>query len=154
MFRIPDRTGENAVLAGLLNQILRLEYSFMLNYPRLAHLIKDSKTSAMIGSLGRDRVRHINFLVASSHRLGGIPVWDFENLPDDPDPVEIFAEYLAKENLALMLYRQCAILVENEELKSKFSDLANEQDVHIKTIETIIFNIRQGAHRQELAATV
>jgi bacterioferritin (cytochrome b1) len=154
VFRIPERTVENAVLAGLLNQILRLEYSFILNYPRLAHLVKDSKTSAMIRSLGSDRVRRTNFLVASCHRLGGIPIWDFENLPDNPDPVEIFAEYLAKENLASKLYRQCAILVENEELTSKFSDLANEQEVHIKTIETVVFNIRQGAHNQELAATV
>jgi bacterioferritin (cytochrome b1) len=154
MFRTTERTVDNAVLTGLLNQILRLEYSFMLNYPRLAHLIKDSKTSAMISSLGSDRVRHTNFLVASSHQLGGIPVWDFEYLPDNPDPMEMFAEYLAKENLVSRLYRQCALLVEKGELKSKFSDLANEEEVQIKTIESIIFNIRQGAHKQELAATV
>jgi bacterioferritin (cytochrome b1) len=141
---------EKPILVDLLAQILKLEYSFMMNYPRLGRMINDNKTSELACSLGKVRATHTDVVIAASHRLGGIPIWNFENIPDNPELVEIFIKQLDKENLMYQLYLKSAELVKDEDLKIEFSAIANEEKTHIKTIEKIIFNLKQGSDKQEL----
>jgi bacterioferritin len=150
MFKTSNKISGDPALIELLNQILKLEYSFIVNYPRLGRMIKDTSTRILVNSLGLASIRHADVVADASHRLGGNPISHFESIPDNPDLVDLFTQQLDKENLALSLHQQCAELTKDEELKLELFGIADEEKAHIKTTEKIIFNLKQGAKDQEL----
>jgi bacterioferritin (cytochrome b1) len=154
MLKTVEKTSESSLLIDLLKQILRLEYSFLVTYPRLGRLIKDVGTRTLVNSLGSVRARHADLVVTASHKFGGSPVWDFENVPDNSDLVEIFSNQLEKENLVFKLHQQCANLIKDEEFKFEFSIMADEEKHHIRTLEKVIFNLLRGADKWELASSM
>jgi rubrerythrin len=123
---------------GLLNQALRLEYSLIVHYPRLANTIKDEETRKLVLELGSASIRHADVVANTITQLGGEPDWSMELYPDEMDTVEIFQTQLEKEKLALKLHRESADLVPSNSLQVKLSTLAREEEQHIQIVNRIL----------------
>ena len=134
-----DKTeGTSNKLMGLLNQALRLEYSLIVHYPRLANTIKDEETRKLVLELGSASIRHADVVANTITQLGGEPDWSIELYPEDMETVEIFQTQLGKEKLALKLHRESADLVPSSSLQAKLSTLAREEEQHIKIVNRIL----------------
>ena len=130
--------GSSHRLMDLLNQALRLEYSLIVHYPRLANTIKDEETRKLTLELGSASIRHADVVANTITQLGGEPDWSIELYPEDMETVEIFQTQLEKEKLALQLHRESADLVPSSSLGSKLSSLANEEEQHIQIVNRIL----------------
>jgi rubrerythrin len=138
-------------LIELLGQTYELEYSLIVDYPRLAHMIKDENTRELTISLGTASIKHADAVAEACDRLGATPISHCENIPEGADLIELFIGQLAKEHLALKLHRNCAELAQDENLKLESLRMANEEMIHIRTAEKIVFNLNQGADKLELS---
>lgn len=136
-----------ARMIELLNRILRLEYSLIIHYPRLAATISNKEARHGALELGTASVRHADTVAKAITGLGGVPDWSFEPFPDDPDPLEIFQGQLEKERLASELHRQSADLAPDTSLRNKFLKLAKEEQSHVHAVERILSILRQGNSR-------
>jgi rubrerythrin len=125
-------------LMDLLNRALRLEYSLIVHYPRLANTIKDEETRKLVLQLGSASIRHADVVANTISQLGGEPDWSIELYPEDMDTVKIFQTQLEKEKLALQLHRESADLVPSSSLRGELSALAVEEEQHIKIVNHIL----------------
>jgi hypothetical protein len=130
-------------LTDLLGQLLKLEYSLLVNCPRLARMIPDMQTRNLAVELGSTRVGHTDFIVKATHLFGGMPIWNFEPVPDDSDLLELFTKLREREIMLSGLYQRCVDLIEMEDLKSQFAALAEEEKDHSRTVEIIIGRLEQ-----------
>ena len=141
------RTKKNQVdmpgILGLLGQALKLEYSLIFQYPRFAALIPDEEIRPLVLALGTASVSHADIVSKTMTRLGGTPMWSIDPLPVELNMVKIFEIQLEKEKLALGLHSQCAELVPDPSLRNEFSQLAKEEESHIRTCEKVIFMLKQ-----------
>ncbi len=134
-----DKTEETSnKLMGLLNQALRLEYSLIVHYPRLASTIKDEETRKLVLELGSASIRHADIVANTITQLGGEPDWSIELYPEDMETVEIFQTQLEKEKLALKMHRESGDLVPSSSLQVKLSNLAREEEQHIQIVNRIL----------------
>lgn len=127
----------------LLNQALRLEYSLIVHYPRLANTIKDEETRKLVLELGSASIHHADVVANTISQLGGEPVWSLDLYPENMDTVKIFQTQLEKEKLALKLHRESADLVPSSSLGSKLNALANEEEQHIKIVDHILSRLNR-----------
>ena len=125
-------------LVDLLNQALRLEYSLIVHYPRLASTIKDEEIRKLVLELGKASIHHADVVANTITQLGAEPDWSMELYPDDMGTVEIFQTQLEKEKLALKLHRENADLVPSSSLQVKLSALAKEEEQHIQIVNRIL----------------
>ena len=130
--------GSSHRLMDLLNQALRLEYSLIVHYPRLANTIKDEETRKLTLELGSASIHHADVVANTITQLGGEPDWSMELYPEDMDTVEIFQTQLEKEKLALKLHHESADLVPSSSLQVKLSNLAREEEQHIQIVNRIL----------------
>lgn len=133
---------ESTQIIDRLNQSLQLEYSLIVHYPRVASLIEDEETRNLTLKLGSDSIKHADTVANAINNIGGTPNWSFELFPEWLDIVEIFQKQLEKEKLALQLHRQSVNLVHDSSLKTKFSELAKSEELHIKTVEEILSRLK------------
>jgi len=136
-------TGNLPELLELLNQILKLEYSLIIHYPRLASAIKDESARKRALQLGSASVHHADTVAKAISKLGGKPYWSFEPFPEESDMLKIFQRQLEKEKLALQLHRQSAYLMMDALLRDKVDQLAKEEESHIQTVEYILSRLTQ-----------
>ena len=127
----------------LLNQALRLEYSLIIHYPRLASVLRDAETKELALQLGSASIKHADVVANTIQQLGGTPDWSFEPFPEDTDLVRIFQTQLEKEKLARRLHRQSAGLVPGS-LRDQLAELAGEEESHIKIVEDILSRLPTG----------
>jgi len=139
------KSSENLTTISLLNQILQLEYSLIVHYPRLASAIRDEAVRKLALGLGSASVDHANIVAKAITKLGGKPVWSFGAFPHGKDTSEIFKIQLEKEKLALKLHQQSAELIMNASLKDDFNKLAKEEESHIKTVENILSKLGKSS---------
>jgi bacterioferritin (cytochrome b1) len=139
-------------LIKLLGQILKIEYSFIISYPRLSSMITDSNTKAFVLSLGKASIKYASVVAAISYRLGGHPASYFKNVSYGANLIEILTEQLAQENQALRMYEDCADLIKESAFRFEFAAIANERRSQIKVVEQIIDNLKLGADKLELNA--
>jgi rubrerythrin len=150
LFKRSNLKSGNTEIVDLLGQIIKLEYSMIVNYPRLAQMIKDKETQDLTNALGIASMRHADVASKALAQLGGNPRWSFEGLAGELDLKSVFDKQLEKEILALNMHRQCAGLTQDRTLKTEFLTMAEEEKAHIKTVEKIIGNLRAGADEREL----
>ncbi len=62
----------------LLNQILKMEYSLIIHYPRLANRIKDKEMKKLVQELGIASISHADTVANMIMKLGGNAIWSFE----------------------------------------------------------------------------
>ncbi|AKG52978.1 hypothetical protein DGWBC_0291 [Dehalogenimonas sp. WBC-2] len=133
----PGPVDENrAKLIGLLNKVLKLEYSFIIHYPRLSNAIKDKKISDKIMYLSTASVAHADTVATAITSLGGEPQWAFEPLPDI-SLLAIFQRQVGKEKTALQLHQECVQLAPDHILQQHLSKIAKEEEWHIQVATEI-----------------
>ena len=134
-----SKTGKDDVkLVDVLNQALKLEYSFVVHYPRLANAVKDEKAKELVLQLGTDSIHHADVVADAITESGGEPDWYFELYPEDKDIITIFEEQLEKEKIALELHQLCMNMVSSNKLKQKFKKIALEEAYHIQSVDKIL----------------
>jgi bacterioferritin len=132
-------TGQDSVkLVDVLNQTLKLEYSFIVHYPRLANAVKDEEAKELVLKLGATSIEHASVVADAITGLGGEPDWYFELYPEDKDILTIFKGQREKEQMALDLHELCINMVSSSELKEKFKKIALDEIYHIESVDKII----------------
>lgn len=133
----------NAKIIDFFNDILRLEYSLIVQYPRLASRIKDNEIKKLAQELGIASVEHADTIANIIKQLGGKASWSFEPLPQEDDLVKIFQLQLGKEEKALQMHQQAAGMVGDFQLKDQMAQLASDEKYHIKIAEKIIAGLEK-----------
>jgi bacterioferritin (cytochrome b1) len=128
----------------LLNRALRLEYSLIIHYPRLANSAGDGEIRDLINSLGSASIEHANTVVDAIKELGGVPTWSFEPLPEGKDLLAIMKTQLEREKAAQDLHRRNAEVVTSPSLRSRLAAMVNEEEVHIQTVTNIIRRLTES----------
>ena len=137
------KTGVDAARAlELLSQALQIEYSMIVQYPQFAQMIQDEEIKREVLALGAASTRHADVVSQAILKLGGAPEMSFEFVDRDTDLLIIFTEQLEKEKLALTLHHQAAGLMQDDSLAEEFTRLAEEEKMHIKTVERIIEGLK------------
>ncbi len=136
-----DRASAGVII--LLNEALRLEYSLIFHYPRLANSIKDSETRKSVAELGTASIHHADVVAHAISQLGGTPDWSLAPFPDNYDLLQIFQIQLQKEKKALELHSQAANSVPPGPLVDDLRTLADEEKGHIAIVERIISHLTQ-----------
>ena len=129
------KTTTDLRLLDILNQTLKLEYTLIIHYPRIASAIQDTEAKELAQSLGTASIVHFDTVTNAIKKLGGTPHWSFEPFPNELDLIKIFQIQLEKENLALKLHQQIAGMITDFSLRDKFSELSREEGLHIQTVE-------------------
>ncbi len=133
-----ERPNADSGVIDLLNNILKIEYSLIVHYPRLANRIKDNEIKRLAHELGIASIAHADTVANAIKKLGGEAIWSFEQLPDEDNVVKIFQLQLEKEKVALKLHQQVAALITDSQIKEQISRLAQEERSHIKSAEKIM----------------
>jgi rubrerythrin len=129
-------------LVKLLNQSLRIEYNFVIHYPRIAQLVRDEETKKLILDLCNASVHHADVVANIITHLGGKPDWSFDLFPEGMGPSEIFQIQLEKEKQALQLHQNSAALISSGSQGNALNDVANEEKAHIMTVNRIIERLK------------
>ena len=115
-------------IGGLLNQALLVEYSFILNYPRiidrlvLYDKIEDEQLVADIDRLGSESLKHFNDAVKLIEKLGGEPTWQLGIVERLDNAEKLLAQQLEKEKKALELYKHAKLVATKSTRKIKAQD--------------------------------
>jgi rubrerythrin len=150
MLVFSKKTTDYLELINLLNQVWKLENSFIDNYPRLARSIRDQYTIALLSLLATASAKHADILVRAFAILEEKPNSDCKIGEETPNLIEFLIRQMEKERLAMKLNQQISGLVEDETLKIEFSRMADEEYTHIKMVKTIIYNLNCGVDKNEL----
>ncbi len=116
--------GKEAIV-DLLNKGIRVEYSMVLNYPRILDQIANidkSQSEEFINNaerFGKDSFRHATIVAKLIEELGGEP--EFEILTADRmiDVNKALVEQLGKEKLAESLYKEARLIAQTNQAKEK-----------------------------------
>ena len=138
MARIAARGVDAAKGLELLSQALQIEYSMIVQYPQFAERIYDEEIKRQVIALGVASTKHANVVSQAITNLGGTPEWSFEFADRDTALFDIFTKQLEKEQLALKLHQQAASLLQDDSSGEAFTQIAEEEKLHIKTVEKII----------------
>lgn len=115
-------------IGGLLNEGLLIEYSFILNYPRIIDRlvmydkIEDEQLVADIDRLGRESLKHFNDAVKLIEKLGGEPMWQLGVVERLDDVEKLLAQQLEKEKEVLELYKHAKLVATKSTRKIKAQD--------------------------------
>ncbi len=144
MKKIVTKTAKNVRLSlDLLNQALRVEYSMIHHYPRLASLIEDEEIKQLVLKLGHVSINHADIVASMIRELGGDVDWSFEFAPLETDLIKIFQTQLEREHLAFELHQQNVDLSHDSSAKEKFRKLVKDETDHIRTVESILSRLKE-----------
>jgi len=137
---VPIKTKEGVL--GILSRALEVEYTTIVNYPRILRMMPDEQSASWVQLLGEDSIKHADKVAAAISGLGGIPPLPrFELLPDNPDLVDFFEKQLDLEYLALDLHTKAAEGV-GEQFAPSLRQLAEQERWHIKIVNDILVKLR------------
>jgi bacterioferritin (cytochrome b1) len=140
-----DASDNDAKLVDLLNRALKIEYSLIIHYPRLANAVEDKEVAKKVMSLSTASVGHASAVASAIASLGGDPQWSFEPFPEGTLS-DIFRVQLEKERAALLLHRECAQLALNPALREQLNRLASDEEWHIQVAGEILdYLVASGA---------
>jgi len=119
-------SGKKAIV-DLLNKSLQVEYSFILNYPRIIDnlviiKIHDEQLIKDLEHVGKESTQHLGSLGQLIVQLGGEPRWRIEVIDRMVDVDRMLVQQLDKEKLALSLCQQAKHLAEQNRVKVKVKD--------------------------------
>jgi rubrerythrin len=145
MSPIRQRAGKSAELLDALNQALRLEYSLVVSYPRLAKKLADNTIRETVDALARASLVRAGRIAALLGLMGESPLWTFEAVTDEMEVNDLFLRYQGLEDRSTKMQRRCAELALDEGLKSEFLNLADENQAHARELEKIARASRFGS---------
>ena len=150
-------SGKKAIVE-ILNKSLQVEYTKILNYPRLIDRIvtvdhiHDEQLNRDLEQVGKDSSRHLGSIGQLIVQLGGEPNWQIEVIDRLVDAENMLTHQLGKEKEALSLYQEAKRVAEKNKVEVKVRDffgrlirmedelpydVVNASDV-ISTLERII----------------
>jgi bacterioferritin len=139
MGRKEDKADKNQQeIINLLNQVLNLEYSMIIHYPRIASTIQDEEIKNLVLKLGSDSMGHADIVANAVIKLGGKPVWSFESLAERFDHLDVFQTQLEREKFAKQSYEKCASMVMDNSLYARFNELAKQEAEHVHIVEKVL----------------
>lgn len=126
----------------LSNEVLKLEYSFIVYYPKLVHPLQDQGLKQQLTLMGRDSMHQAVMIARLIEELGGQLQWTLHPFPKQLDPTGLFEAQLEKEKLARWLHRQALELAETPQLKEALRRIAQTEEGHIYLMEAILARLR------------
>ena len=126
-----DKTSESVkkTIVGLLNRVLKVEYTMIMNYPRIIDDLTtvnpnlDEGVSKRLRRLGEDSVRHANQVMHIIDELGGNPQSDIKISSKITDINRFFEGQMEKEKAALSLFQQAKSIIEPSQAKGIWGKL-------------------------------
>lgn len=115
-------------LVGLLNKSIQVEYSFILNYPRMMDYFinyekfNDEIFLSDLEKLGKDSSIHLGWIVDIIKKLGGEPAWQINTIERSINALEMGNQQLEKEKMALEFFKEAIRLVRRNMVKTKVID--------------------------------
>ena len=125
-------------MIDLLNQVLQIEYSMIVNYPRLTSHLENEATRDKALQLGQDSIRHADIVSNIITELGGEPNWSFTTIDQETPLSELFSEQFGAEKLAYDSYKKCAGLSSDTVLQDQLRSIAEEEKEHMQLVEDIL----------------
>ena len=138
MFKLKAPGVDVVKVLELLSQGLQIEYSMISQYTQFAEMIHNEEIKRRVLALGIASTKHADVVSKAIIKLGGTPNWSFEYMQRDIGYLNFFEIQLEKEKIALELHLQAAEIIQDSSLKQEFTQLAEEEKKHIKTVENII----------------
>lgn len=120
--RITDRAKNSMV--DLLNQLIQMEYAFIINYPRLIDQITaieevpDQQIVADLERLGKDSTEHLGIVGQLIARLGGNALWRVNVIERIIDIDTLFEHQIAWEKAAMPMYIKARRLAQDNPVRS------------------------------------
>ncbi len=144
MSPVRERAMRSAELLDLLNQALRLEYSLVVNYPRLARKMADKAIRETVDAMASASLVRAGRIAAVLSRLGEYPVWTFDAVADEMELNDLFLRYKGLEDRSTKVQKRCAELTQDQGLRSEFLQLAAENQERLRALERIARLSRYG----------
>ncbi|MFC1940785.1 ferritin-like domain-containing protein [Chloroflexota bacterium] len=116
--------GKKQIIA-LLNDSIRVEYGMILNYPRIIEKVTiidknpDKDFTSNMERLGKDSFRHSSVVTRLIEDLGGKPSWEAIVIDRMIDVHSMMVEQLAKEKLAMSIYKEAKMIARKHAAKDK-----------------------------------
>ncbi len=120
-------SGKKAIVE-ILNKALQVEYTKIVNYPRLIDRIvtvdhiHDEQLNKDLEQVGKDSTRHLGWVGELILKLGGKPIWQIEVIDRLVDAENMLTHQLGKEKEALSLYQEAKRVVERNKVKVQVRD--------------------------------
>ncbi len=120
-------SGKKAIVE-ILNKALQVEYTKIVNYPRLIDRIvtvdhiHDEQLNKDLEQVGKDSTRHLGWVGELILKFGGKPIWQIEVIDRLVDAKEMLAHQLEKEKEALSLYQEAKRVAEKNKVKVQVRD--------------------------------
>ena len=118
-----DEEGKRQVIS-LLNEVIQIEYGFILNYPRiidqmtLIEEIPDTQLPKEMHRLGTDSCEHSGQATEMIVKLGGSVAFSVEVIPRMIDIHEFLVQQIEKEGAAESVYTRAKRLAEQHAVNS------------------------------------
>ena len=143
---------EDLAIIDILNKVLKIEYTFIWVYPRIAELITDKKTAELFIKLGEDSAQHADKTVYMVRCLHGNPLPNLletmREPPQESSLITVLKDMLEKEKAAAQLYREAAELTNKPVYKGLLLGEVKEEERHAKVVEAILARLTQQGHSQ------
>lgn len=129
-------------IVTILNTVLQVEYSNVVNWPRWVSRIKDQVAVEKLRRMATDSMRHFDFTDRLIRQLGGSPHFGFELEEDESDLKATLHKQLDKEKLARMGYQEAAELTENEDLREQLKAQTRAEEFHMQLLQEVLSQLR------------
>ena len=117
--------GGKKAIVDLLNKSIQVEYGMILNYPRVLDQIINIDTTQSeefinnVERLGKDSFRHATIVSKLIEELGGEPEFEVVVIDRMIDIHSMLVEQLAKEKLAMSIYKEAKMIAQNSQAEAK-----------------------------------
>ncbi|MEE8473368.1 MAG: hypothetical protein V3S82_09395 [Dehalococcoidia bacterium] len=125
--RLTDKQRKSIIT--LLNTSLKIEYTFVVNYPRLIdQIVNIDRLPAQeavkgLERLGKQSVQHFGWTGQLIQRLGGSPEWQIDVIDRMVDVVSLLTTQLEREDGARSLYQQAKKVAQEQPSKGALGKL-------------------------------
>ena len=110
----------------LLNEVFKIEYCFIVHYPRLADAARNKTSRQLVLDLGKKSISHSSMVAEIIGYFGGNAKWQFDPLPDGYDTVRMYEQQLEQKQ-ALGIYSQIVNKARHLGFITELSGIAEEQ---------------------------
>ena len=129
---------QSSDIITILNTVLQVEYSNVVNRLRWANRIGGKATDERISSITRGLMRHFYITCALIRDLGGTPSFGFELPKDETSLRKSLLGQLHKERVAKLGYQRTSELTSDESLREVLLAHKADDEEHIAILEEVL----------------
>ncbi|MEE8473439.1 MAG: ferritin-like domain-containing protein [Dehalococcoidia bacterium] len=115
--------GKRAIVDLINKSVLQVEYSFIVNYPRIidhftnVYRVFVESFRPNLEKLGKDSLRHQNLAMEIIRQLGGKPTWSIDDIDRMNDVRRMLSDQLEREKTALSAYLEARDIAKQAQVK-------------------------------------